>query len=235
LTRQELKEQVEHDQFTDAITGAVDYARAHREQLIRWAGIAIAVLVVAGLVFWYLSYKNSERQQDLQNAFQVLEAPVGPANPATPWAKSFLTQDAKTKASIKAFSDVVAKDGGSRQGLIAQYYRGTLEAQNGSNSAAESDLNAVANTSSECAPLAKIALAQVYAGENKIAQARGLLQEIVNKPTDLVSKAQAQILLARLDETTNPQQAQKLLNSLRTPNQDPAVTRALDQISSQMR
>ena len=235
MTRQELKEQVEHDQFTDAITGAVDYARAHREQLIRWAGIAIAVLVVAGLVFWYLSYKNSERQQDLQNAFQVLEAPVGPANPATPWAKSFLTQDAKTKASIKAFSDVVAKDGGSRQGLIAQYYRGTLEAQNGSNSAAESDLNAVANTSSECAPLAKIALAQVYAGENKIAQARGLLQEIVNKPTDLVSKAQAQILLARLDETTNPQQAQKLLNSLRTPNQDPAVTRALDQNSSHMR
>jgi hypothetical protein len=235
LTRHELKEQIQHDRFTDAVSGAVVYAQAHRNQLIRWVALAIGALILAGLVFWYLSYRNSVREQDLQGAFQVLDAPVGPGNPAAPWAKSFLTQDEKTKASIKALSDVVSKDGGSRQGLMAQYYRGTLEAQNGNNAAAEADLNVVANTSNPCAPLAKIALAQLYSGENKIPQARDLLQQLVRNPTDLVSKAQAQILLARLDEASDPKQAQKILQSLQTPNQDPAVIRAIEQIASQNR
>ena len=43
-----------------------------------------------------------------------------------------------------------------------------------------------------------------------------------------------QILLARLDVSTNPQEAKQILQSLRTPNQDPAVSRAADEISSQI-
>ena len=129
---------------------------------------------------------------------------------------------------------MVAKAGGTREGLIAQYYLGTLKAQNGDTKGAEADLTAVANSSSECAPLAKIALSQLYAGQNKVREARNLLQDIVNKPNDLVSKAQAQLLLARLDASTNPQEAKKILQSLRTPNQDPSVSRAADEISSEL-
>ncbi len=134
---------------------------------------------------------------------------------------------------MKAFADVVAKDSGSRQGLTAQYYLGTMKAQSGDTKGAEADLNAVANSSNPCAPLAKIALAQLYESENRVPEAQALLREMINKPTDLVSKAQAQILLARLDETTNPQEAKKILQSLKSPNQDPAVSRAVDEISSQ--
>jgi lipopolysaccharide biosynthesis regulator YciM len=129
---------------------------------------------------------------------------------------------------------VVAKDGRSRQGLTAQYYLGTLKAQSGDARGAESDLNAVVNSSNECAPLAKIALAQLYAGENKLSQAQTLLRGLVNKPSALVSKAQAQILLAHLEETTNPQDAKKILQSLKGPTQDPAVSRAVDQMSAQI-
>lgn len=234
MTRHELKEQVQHDQFTDIVSHAVNYASAHREKLIRWGLLGLAVLVVIGAAMWYSSYRDSQRQQDLQAAFQVLDTPVGPANPANPSAQTFATQDAKTKASMKALSDVIAKDGGTRQGMTAQYYRGTLKAQSGDSRGAESDLNGVANSSNECAPLAKIALAQLYAGENKLPQAQTLLREMINKPSDLVSKAQAQILLARLEETTNPQDAKKILQSLKTPTQDPAVSRAVEQLSAQL-
>ena len=234
MTRHELKEQLQHDHFTDAVSDVVSYALSNREVLIRWIIVAAVTLAVAGAAVWYLSYKSSIREQDLQAAFAVLDTPVGPPNPANPSAKSFLTQDLKTKASMKALSGVIAKDGGSRQGLIAQYYLGTLKAQNGDTQGAEADLSAVANSSNPCAPLAKIALAQLYGGQNKVQQARSLLQEMVNKPADLVSKAQAQILLAHLDETTNPQEAKKILQSLRSPNQDPAVSRAVDQLSSQL-
>ena len=134
---------------------------------------------------------------------------------------------------MKALSDVVAKDGGTRQGLLAQYYLGTLKAQSGDAHGAESDLHTAATSSNECAPLAKIALAQLYAGENKNAQAQGLLREMIDKPSDLVSKAQAQILLAHLEETTNPQEAKKLLQALKDPKQDPAVARAGEQMTAQ--
>lgn len=230
MTRHELKEQLQHDHFTDTVSGAVIYARSHRESVIRWSiGIGIA-LIIAGLAFWYAAYRNSLRQQDLDGAFAVLEAPVGGPSQL---GKSFPTQDAKTKASVKVLQEVIAKDGGTRQGLIAQYYLGTVKAAQQDTKGAEADLEAVANSSSECAPLAKIALAQIYAGENQLAQAQAMLRDIVNKPTDLVSKAQAEILLAHLDETSNPQEAKKLLQSLRAET-DPAVTRAVQQISSQL-
>jgi hypothetical protein len=231
LTRHELKEQLQHDRFTDAVSGAVTYARSHRENLVRWLTAAGIVLVIAGLAFWYMAYRNAARQQDLDNAFAILEAPVGAP---TQLGKSFPTQDAKNAASIKALQDVVAKDGGTRQGLIAQYYLGTLKAARQDTKGAEADLQSVANSASECAPLAKIALAQLYAGENRLRDAQNLLRDIINKPTDLVSKSQAEILLARLDQATNPQEAKKLLQSLRTGNQDPAVSRAVQTISSQL-
>ncbi len=71
-------------------------------------------------------------------------------------------------------------------------------------------------------------------GESRTAEARKLLQSLVEKPTDLVSKAQAQIMLARLDETTNPKAAKALLQSLKTPNARPAVTRAVNELEAQL-
>ena len=231
MTRHELKEQLQHDHFRDAVSDAFDYAGRHRKQVTRYVAAAIAVLIVAGAAFWYASYKSGVRQQELQSAFSVLETPIGSSNTS---AKSFPDEQARRQASIKAFYDVVAKDRGTREGLIAQYNLGTLRAQNGDTNGAEADLKTVANSSNECAPLAKIALAQLYAGQNRTQEAQNVLREIVNKPTDLVSKAQAQILLARLNASTNPQEAKKILQSLRTPNQDPAVSRAVDEISSQI-
>ena len=232
MTRHELKEQLQHDHFTDAVAEVLTYTQTHREQVIRWVITGLVVLVLAGGAFWYSSYRASVRRQDLQAAFDVLEEPVGAANPSG--GKTFPTNDAKKQASMKALRDVIAKDGGTREGLIAQYYLGTLKVQNGDVKGAEADLTAVANSSSQCAPLAKIALAELYAGENRVREAQKLLTEIVNKPTDLVSKAQAQILLARLDQSTNPQEAKRILQSLRASNPDPAVARAADEISAQL-
>lgn len=230
MTRHELKEQLEHDSFTDAITQVVDYATSHRQELIRWVSIGVVVLVVAGGAFWYAQYRAFARRQDLNNAFAVADRPVGAAAPGV---SSFATEDAKNQAVLKAFSDVMAKDGGSHEGLIAEYYVGTLKAKKGDIQGAEADLSRVADSSAKIAPLAKIALAELYAGSS-MSQAQSLLQSIINKPTDLVSKAQAQILLARLQENTNPQQAKKLLQSATTESKDPIVDRVAQQVSSQM-
>lgn len=231
MTRHELKEQLQHDRFTDTVSEVVSYAGSHRQQLIRWVIIAVVVLVTAGGAFWYAKYRQSLRQQDLNHAFAVADRPVGPA---TAGVSSFPTQDAKDQAVMKAFSDVIAKDGGSHEALIAQYYLGTLKAKKGDVKGAEAALAQVADSSVSVAPLAKIALAELCSGDNKMPQARALLESLINKPTDLVSKAQAQILLARLEESTNPQQAKKLLQSVTTESKDPVVDRVAQQVSTQM-
>ncbi len=110
---------------------------------------------------------------------------------------------------------------------------GTLKAQQDAKGG-EADLKKVADSSCDCSALAKVALAQLYVGENRSADAQDLLRGLINKPNSLVSKDQAQILLAQLEQTTNPKDAKKILQSLKTPNEDPVVARAADQLSAQM-
>lgn len=229
MTRQELKDQVQHDHFTDAVSSAALYASSHRRALIRWGIVAVAIAIVVGVALWYSSYQRSIRRQDLEAALIVAQSPVGPAAQGV---NSYPTEEAKQKASIKALSEVVAKHGGSSEGLIAQYYLGTVKAQADDTKGAEADLKAVAGSSNEFAPLAKIALAQIYAGENRVPEAQALLKGIGDKGSNLVSKAQAEILLAQLDKTADPKKAKSILDSLKS-DRDPAVIRAVDQISGE--
>jgi hypothetical protein len=229
LTRHELKEQVQHDVFADSVARVVDYTTTHRSQVIKWSSIAVVAAAIVAGVLWYLSYARGQRQTDLEAAFQVLSAPVGQN---TPGVKSYPTEDAKRNASVKALTEVINKDGGSREGRIAQYYRGTLNVQKDPKSA-ESDLKAVANDSGDIGSLAKIALAQVYSGSNRVPEAQGLLRDIINHPTSLVSKAQAQIMLAQLDQSANPQEAKNILQDLKN-NPDPVVARSAEQLLGQI-
>jgi hypothetical protein len=229
LTRHELKEQIQHDPFAESVAKVVDYTSSHRSSVIRWVVIAAAVALIAGGVLWYNSYSRSQRQQDLESAFQILAAPAGPDVPAG--LKSFATEDAKRQASLKALTDVVNKDGDSHEGLIARYYRGTLTAQKDPK-AAESDLKAAADSSAEVSSLAKIALSGIYAGENRLADAQALLRSLIDKPNSLVSKEQAQIQLVQLDRTANPQEAKNILQQIKSS--DPAIAGAVKELSSQL-
>lgn len=229
MTRHELKDQLQHDRFSDAVSGAVVYASSHRKNLIRGA-IALGVIgIIVGVALWYSSYRRSIRRDALETALVVAQAPVGQASQS---GKSYPTEQAKQDASIKALSEVVTKYGGSEEGSIAEYYLGTVKAQKGDSKGAEQDLKAVADSGNEFAPLAKVALSQLYASENRMADAEALLRGIANKGSDLVSKAQANVLLAQLYQTTKPQEAKKLLQSLKS-DKDPAVQNAVQQISGE--
>jgi len=232
LTRHELKEQLQHDQFTDAVSGAVGYASSHRQALVRWLVGGAVVLILAGGIWWYRSKEAETRRSELGAAMSILDAQVGATSDS---AKTYPTEDAKKDAWMKAISGVANKYGGTQEGLIAQYYRGAARAQKNDMAGAESDLRAVANSSNSVTPLAKIALVQLYLGEKKTAEAQTLLQELVKEPTPLVSKAQAQVLQAQVNETSNPQAARDALKSIDASDQQRmAVKRATEQLNSQL-
>lgn len=191
------------------------------------------IALLAGGIWYYLSSQAEERRQELDSSLAILDAQVGAQS--TDGSKTYPTEDAKSDAFMKSLSALIAKYGGSNEGLIAQYYRGTERAKKNNMSGAESDLRAVADSSSSVAPLAKIALANAYLGEKKNVEAQTLLQSLTKDSSALVSKAQAQILEAQLNQSSNPQAAKDVLKSI-----DPAaakrdaVKRAVEQVSSQL-
>ncbi len=232
LTRHELKDELQHDHFTDAVSNVVSYADSHRPTLIR-AGIAVLVVVLlGGGVWWYLAIQSEKRQQELSSAMSIQDATVGAPND---FGKTYPTEDAKKEAFLAAITNVATKYQGTREGLIAQYYRGTARAQKGDVSGAESDLRVVADSSSSVAPLAKIALVNLYIGDKKGVEAQTILQGLIKDPSPLVSKAQAQIIEAQVDESSNPQAAKDVLKSIDAAAQErPPVKRAVEQLNTQL-
>jgi hypothetical protein len=232
LTRHELKDQLQHDHFTDAVSGAVGYASSHRQSVIKTIIGVVAVLLVAGGIWWYLRSQAEMRQGELASAMSIPDAQVGPAND---YAKTYPTEDAKKDAWNKAISEVVRKFGGTSEGLIAQYYRGTDRAGKGDVPGAESDLRTVADSRSNVASLAKIALVNLYIGEKKSVEAQSLLQELIKNPSPLVSKAQAQLLQAQINAAINPQSAKDVLRTIDAADQQRvAVKRASEQLTSDL-
>ncbi len=232
MTRHDLKEQLQHDEFTDAVSNVVSYTQSHRQQVVRWVVIAAVVLLIAGGIWGFLKYQKTQRRNDLAAAMDVVSAQVGPSND---FIKTYPTEAAHDAASQKALSDVVAKDGSSEEGMIALYYLASLKAKT-DQAASEPDFKRVADSGTSVAPLAKIALAQLYVGEKKTAEAQDLLRSIVNNPTDLVSKAQAQVLLAQMEAAGNPQNSKATLKMIGPDDSKrQAVSRAVDAVSAQLK
>jgi len=227
ITRKKLKQ----DEFAQDVGLTVDFLNEHRPQAIRYgvAGLIAIVLIVGGFV-WF-RHRGAERQAALTAALQVWQTPVGPPQEGQD-TKPFQTEQDKQKAVLKAFGDVAAKYSGSDEAAVAQYYLGASAVNSGKLAAAEMALKeAIDSGNASYASLAKLTLAGVYQSEHKQADGERLLQSLVDKPTDFVSKEEATIALARYIASTDPGRARKLLEPLRTAR--PAISRlATDELSA---
>lgn len=212
LTRHELKT----DKFAEEVGHTVEFFGQHRAQAIRIGGIALAVLLVAGGVYYYTQSRNAARTEALYVALQTFNARVMQEAPPE-GMKAFTSQAAKDQAVQKEFSDLIAKYPGTEQAAVATYLLGTDAADKGKLAEAERYLKQAADEGGKnFDSLGKLALAQVYAAQGKTADAEKILRDLMNNSTDLVSKAQATIALARVIAKTKPDEARKLLEPLRT-------------------
>jgi predicted negative regulator of RcsB-dependent stress response len=220
LTRKELKS----DRFALEVQHSVEYVTDHRKQLVRWGGIAAAVALVVLAVFLYRSHQHSVRQSALRSAMIVQQAQVGPA--ANEYTVAFPTEEERTKAVIKAMTEVATKYSGTEEGYIAEFYLGTTAADKGNSGEAERRFKQVVDNAGEpYASLSRLSLAQLYGSRGNLAEAEKLIRYDMDHPTVLVSKEQATIAMAHLWETTKPQEARKLLEPLRASPRS-AVSRA---------
>lgn len=218
ITRKELKT----DTFALEVGQTVTFFEQHRDDLVRYGGIALAVVaLIVGYTF-YSRHQQTKRETALYHAIQVEESTVGPPQPGQSVTPNFPTQEAKDQVALKEFGDVSAAFSGSAEGEIAQYYVGTIFADQGKLAEAEKAFKEVADKAdAKYASLAKLSLAQIYFTDGRDNQGQAILRDLMEHPTIFVSKEQATITLARFLLHKNPSEARKLLDPLR--NQPGAV------------
>lgn len=217
LTRKELK----HDNVALRVEETFDFFNIHRKELIRWGGIAVAVIVVVAATIYYRSSQHQVREEALSEALALQNAPVGVAAPNG--GPAFATDEQKREAVAKAFNGIVKDYGGSEEAYIAQYYLGSMAADAGKMDDAKRDFREVADHADKnYASLGKLALAQLDFTTGNSTEAQSLLRDLIDHPTDLVSKNQATIALARGLETSNPAEARRLVLPLTGATNDDA-------------
>ncbi len=221
LTRKELK----HDNVALRVEETFDFFNTHRKELIRYGGIAIAVVVVIGAIFYYRNAQHQSREAALSEALALQNAPVGIASQnGTP---AFATDQQKKEAVSRAFNNLVKDYGGSEEAYIAQYYLASMAVDAGKmDEAKRSFLDVADHADRNYASLAKLALAQLDFATGDSASAQALLRGLMDNPTDLVSKTTATLALARVLAKSNPVEARSLVQPLVTAGGDDATIAA---------
>ena len=210
-TRKDLKT----DKFAEDVFDVFGWASAHKTEVVRYgAAIVALVLIVVGVTYYNRS-QAAAREEALSQALRLEDATTGAA--IEPTNLHFDTEAEKTKAKTQAFTELSAKYSGTQEGAIADMYLASYAVDQGNQDEAEKRYKRVVSDGPKpYAGLARIALSQIYISEGKTSDAEKILREAVDNPSATVSKEQAQLALGELLSKTNPTEAHKLLDPLRT-------------------
>jgi predicted negative regulator of RcsB-dependent stress response len=207
------RKQLKGDKFAQEVGQTFEFLTTHRTEIIRYGSVALAAILVAGGIYFYQRHAVSVREEALAQALRIDDAKVS-ATPQPP-NMTFATQQEQEAAWNKAFSDLTVNYRGTQEGAIGGIYLGGRLAEQGKVTEAEKILKDVVDSApKEYAALARISLAQIYAGQGDVNQAKSLMQQVIDHPSAMVSKEEAQIQLAEILARTDPAAACKILDPL---------------------
>jgi tetratricopeptide (TPR) repeat protein len=229
ISRQELKT----NQFQDALSHGAEVVLSHKLTLVY---VVIAALIIGGGIFgWriYAQRQSVKAEAAFSDAMQTYQAVVvGPGQPPQPNEISYSDESKKFQDALKKFQ-VVAKDyPRTHIGELAQYYRALCEEHLGQNAQAISSLMQPEKSSDhDFAAMARFELAEIYDKTGKSQQAVQLYNELLQNPSVLVPKPVVLLALAAHYQQSNPAQAVKLYQQIKTEYPD---TTAADQADQQL-
>lgn len=216
-TRHALKQ----DKFAQAAKSGASWVDEHRTAVIRWAvgaGVALVVLIGA-LVFW--NVESGAAANALGTAMDTYTA--GLNTPGVPAEAGFYNSAAeRAKAANAQFLSVEQKYGWLPAGAKAHYFAGITYQEMGQTANAEKELKTAAGAwDRNTANLAKLALAQLYHQEGRDSEAVDLVNALIAKPSETVTKPVAQLALADLYVAEGKQeQARELWAKIKDSDKD---------------
>jgi TolA-binding protein len=214
--RTETRRQLKHDKFAETVADQYSWVVEHRTKLI-YAAIVIAVAAAAVIGAWiYNNRRNAQASVQLGNAMLVYSAPIRPAGAAPiPDMQTFASSEERARTAHAEFEKVAKDYSHTDSGVAARYFAAVTAREMGDDQLAEKEFKQAADAGGkDMAALAKLALAGLYADTGKDAQAIDLYKELSAHPTDTVAKSTAQLKLAQLYQTKDPQEAAKIYQQI---------------------
>lgn len=228
--RSDVRHQLKRDKFAETTTETMHWAAEHRSRLILYGSLAIVLIVLA---ITFIAVRRSQEQAAslaLANAFETYGAPIVP--PGTPPQAGFTTFTSAKDRSTAANKDFakIADKYSTASGKLARYMEGITFSEIGDYTNAEKSLKDVADSGGkDLGNLAKFALASVYRESNREAEAIKEYEDIAAHPTRSVGKAQADMELASIYATKQPDKAKILLQQIAKDNQNTTVAELANQ------
>jgi tetratricopeptide (TPR) repeat protein len=180
---------------------AIKLTQAHRKGIIAAVVGAIVLAAIVLGVYAYMQNQNEKAASALGHAISVMSAPVRqPGQPEIPNALSFASQADLTKAALGELEGVADKYPHADAGHYALYLAGGVQAESGDIAGAEKTFQRAGESGGDAGSLAKLALANLYNGQKRDADAVKLYRELADHPTQAVPKTTAQLQLAELYE-----------------------------------
>lgn len=227
ISRKELKK----DALREGLTHGAEAVAAH--QRLTWTLGASALAILLAVFGWrfYSQRQTARASADLSAAMKVYNARIRTANePAAPDEVTYVDEKNKYADAAKKFTDVAGRYARTQPGRVARYYEALSLVQLDRNDEAERELKAVESSGDETlAPLARFQLAQVYDKTNRADQALQIYQQLADKPTEFVPRAVVLLKMADHHSKTNPQEAAKLYNQVKSEFPDTPAAQAADQ------
>jgi tetratricopeptide (TPR) repeat protein len=219
--RAETRRQLKEDKFSKATLQVaeqtVHWSAEHKGKVI--TGAVVVVLIVAVVLggFYYLNMQDQKASVEFSKAVQTLGEPIRAAGmPPQPDYPSFASAHERATEAHKQFQAIADKYPHTHASDFAHYFLGVTSSQLGDYDAAERELKPVTEyRNAEVAALAKMALASVYRNTNQNKDAEDLYNQLIQKPTNTVSKSSAQIQLAETYVADNkPSDAKKIYEQI---------------------
>jgi predicted negative regulator of RcsB-dependent stress response len=210
----QTRKQLKTDKFAEDVGLTFSFLNEHRSEAIRYGLIGLAVIVLGTSYYFYSRHQAAAREADLAAAMKIDEAVISTNPSAT--NLNFPTKDEKEKARTKAFSELATKYHGTAEGAVGGIFIAAEKADKGDLASAEKIyLDVMDSAPKEYSSLARVSLAQVYAGEGKNAEAEKLMRYLIDHPTSLVSSEEAKLQLGDILALTDPKAALALIEPLR--------------------
>ena len=218
ISRKELKK----DQFVTEVSRTYQFLQQHRTSLLRLM-IAVVLAIVLGVGgYLFVQNRKARANEELAHASRVFYAPTTAENQPTEPDMKFSDEEARYRQAEKEFAAIaqkyswLAKLGFGAQLRLARYYLGLSKQHLGQTKEAILELRTLAEQEQDqrVAPLARFALAGIYAQDGKIDEAEKLYRELADRPGELVSPQMALLTLADHLSEKKPAEAEKIYQQI---------------------
>jgi hypothetical protein len=227
ISRKELK----HDEFRETLEHGAAAVVSH-QQLV-WVLGAVALAVALGVVGYryYMQRQTVKASAELADAMKISAARIRTADqPAAPGELTYIDEKNKYSDASKKFADVANRYPRTQPGRVALYYEGISLEQLERWAEAEKDFKTLESRGDEgFSALARFQLANIYDQTNRAPLAIQAYQQLVDKPSIFVPQPVVLLALADHYSQSNPAQATKLYQQVKTQFPDTQAAQLADQ------